>query len=145
MDKKTVSIFYEDLPVLIDSYDVKKFAGIDLSSELDGDSNEKITQFLDTVHEQIYYFLIFTTGDKELKLKIINKYRERLEKPIKIALLTQAKYLINNGNIELFNGLVKTVNGLDVKESADVIEKVLAPTVINILGGTKPNILYAGR
>lgn len=145
MDKKTVSIFYEDLPVLIDSYDVKKFAGVDLSTELDGDSNEKITQFLDTVHEQIYYFLIFTTGDKELKLKIINKYRERLEKPIKIALLTQAKYLINNGNIELFNGLVKTVNGLDVKESADVIEKVLAPTVINILGGTKPNILYAGR
>lgn len=142
---KTVSILYNDLPVTITDEDIKQFTGLDLEREIAGNSTSKITTFLDTVHEQIYHFLIFTTGDKLLKIKIINKYKDQLEKPIKIALLTQANYLISNGNIEIFNGAVKSANGIDMKEMADIIEKVLAPTVINILSSTKPNILYAGR
>lgn len=142
---KEVSELYNDLPVKVNSDDVEKFCDIVLDKEIEGNSNQKVVAFLDTIHEHIYNFLIFSTGDKILKLRVIEKYREQLEKSIKIALLTQAKYLINSGNIELFNGVIKTVNGVDVKESADIIEKVLAPTVINILGGTKPNILYAGK
>lgn len=142
-----VSDLFNDLPVVINSDDVLKYTGIDLtkSGVLKGDSNVRVSQFLDTVHEHIYNFLIFATGDRRIKTRIINNYIDELQKPIKNALLVQARYLLNNGNIELFNGLIKTVQGVDVKETADIIEKVLAPTIINILAGTKPNILFAGR
>jgi len=145
MEKVEVSNFYEDLPVKITSEDCEKYGGLDLYRDIVGDSNEKISTFLDTVHSHIYDFLIYSTGDRKIKNDIIEKFIEELEKPIKRALIVQAQYLISNNNIELFNGVVKTVNGVDVKDTADIIQKVLAPTIINILGSTKPNILFAGR
>ncbi len=142
---KTVSFLYEDLPVKITDEDCKKYKGIDLEEELEGNSKEKITQFLDTVHQHIYDFLIFVTGDKRWKIKIIEKYRADVEKTLKMALLVQASYLLNNGNIELFNGVVKTVNGTDIKENSQINEKIIAPTIVNMLSSTKPNLLFAGR
>ena len=148
----TVSFLYEDMPVKITDEDCKKFRGLDLDKEIEGNSKEKITQFLDTVHSHIYDFLIFTTGDRRWKIKIINKYKEddkgkptALAKTLKNALLVQAAYLISNGNIEMWNGIVKTVNGVDIKENIQFNEKIIAPSVINILSSCKPNLLFAGR
>ena len=141
----TVSFLYEDMPVKITDEDCKKLRGLDLNKEIEGNSNEKITQFLDTVHSHIYDFLIFTTGDKRWKIKIIEKYKNEVEKPLKMALLVQAAYLISNGNIEMWNGIVKTVNGVDIKENIQFNEKIIAPSVINILSSCKPNLLFAGR
>lgn len=141
----TVSMLYEDLPVLITDKDIEEFTGLNLQNVIVGDSNVKIRAFLDTVHKQIYHFLIYSTGSEDIKNAIITKYITRLEKPLKIALLTQAQYLLSNGNIELFNGVIKSVSGTEFKETADVISKIIAPSVINILIGTKPNILYAGE
>lgn len=141
----TVSFLYEDMPVKITDEDCKKFRGLDLDKEIEGNSKEKITQFLDTVHSHIYDFLIFTTGDKRWKIKIIEKYKDEVEKPLKMALLVQAAYLISNGNIEMWNGIVKTVNGVDIKENIQFNEKIIAPSVINILSSCKPNLLFAGR
>ena len=142
---KTVSFLYEDMPVKITDEDCKKLRGLDLDKEIEGNSNEKITQFLDTVHSHIYDFLIFTTGDKRWKIKIIEKYKAEVEKPLKMALLIQAAYLISNGNIEMWNGIVKTINGVDIKENIQFNEKIIAPSVINILSSCKPNLLFAGR
>lgn len=148
----TVSFLYEDMPVKITDEDCKKLRGLDLDKEIEGNSKEKITQFLDTVHSHIYDFLIFTTGDKRWKIKIINKYKEdeqgkptALAKTLKMALLVQAAYLISNGNIEMWNGIVKTINGVDIKENIQFNEKIIAPSVINILSSCKPNLLFAGR
>lgn len=141
----TVSFLYEDMPVKITDEDCKKFRGLDLDKEIEGNSKEKITQFLDTVHSHIYDFLIFTTGDKRWKINIIEKYKDEVEKPLKMALLVQAAYLISNGNIEMWNGIVKTVNGVDIKENIQFNEKIIAPSVINILSSCKPNLLFAGR
>ena len=141
----TVSFLYEDMPVKITDEDCKKLRGLDLDKEIEGNSKEKITQFLDTVHSHIYDFLIFTTGDKRWKIKIIEKYKDEVEKPLKMALLVQAAYLISNGNIEMWNGIVKTVNGVDIKENIQFNEKISAPSVINILSSCKPNLLFAGR
>ena len=141
----TVSFLYEDMPVKITDEDCKKLRGLDLDKEIEGNSKEKITQFLDTVHSHIYDFLIFTTGDKRWKIKIIEKYMDEVEKPLKMALLVQAAYLISNGNIEMWNGIVKTVNGVDIKENIQFNEKISAPSVINILSSCKPNLLFAGR
>ena len=141
----TVSFLYEDMPVKITDEDCKKLRGLDLDKEIEGNSKEKITQFLDTVHSHIYDFLIFTTGDKRWKIKIIEKYKNEVEKPLKMAPLVQAAYLISNGNIEMWNGIVKTVNGVDIKENIQFNEKIIAPSVINILSSCKPNLLFAGR
>lgn len=141
----TVSELYDDLPITVTSEEVELFLGIDLLVEIKGPSNLKVQSFLDTVHKHIYYFLIYNTGNADIKNKIISKYKTRLNKFLKIALLTQAQYLLSNGNIELFNGVVKTVNGVDFKETADIISKIISPSVINILMSTKPNVLYAGE
>ena len=141
----TVSFLYEDMPVKITDEDCKKYRGIDLETELDGDSKEKITQFLDTVHQHVYDFLIFSTGDRRWKIKIIEKYKAEVEKTLKMALLVQAAYLLSNGNIELFNGVIKTVNGVDIKDNTQINEKIIAPSIVNMLASTKPNLLFAGR
>lgn len=141
----TVSFLYEDMPVKITDEDCKKYRGIDLENELDGDSKEKITQFLDTVHQHVYDFLIFSTGDRRWKIKIIEKYKAEVEKTLKMALLVQAAYLLSNGNIELFNGVIKTVNGADIKDNTQINEKIIAPSIVNMLASTKPNLLFAGR
>lgn len=141
----TVSFLYEDMPVKITDEDCKKYRGIDLKTELDGDSKEKITQFLDTVHQHVYDFLIFSTGDRRWKIKIIEKYKAEVEKTLKMALLVQAAYLLSNGNIELFNGVIKTVNGADIKDNTQINEKIIAPSIVNMLASTKPNLLFAGR
>ena len=146
MDKNIeVSELYQDLPIKITADEVEKFVDLKLDHEIKGESINRISTFLDTIHRHIYYFLIFNTGVPEIKTRIINKYKNSLEKPIKVALLTQAQYLLSNGNIELFNGVVKTVYGVDFKETVDLISKIVSPSVINILIATKPNILYAGE
>lgn len=141
----TVSFLYEDMPVKITDEDCKKYRGLDLANELEGDSKEKITQFLDTVHQHVYDFLIFSTGDRRWKIKIIEKYKAEVEKTLKMALLVQAAYLLNNGNIEMFNGVIKTVNGADIKDNTQINEKIIAPSIVNMLASTKPNLLFAGR
>ena len=141
----TVSFLYEDMPVKITDEDCKKYRGIDLETELEGDSKEKITQFLDTVHQHVYDFLIFSTGDRRWKIKIIEKYKAEVEKTLKMALLVQAAYLLSNGNIEMFNGVIKTVNGADIKDNTQINEKIIAPSIVNMLASTKPNLLFAGR
>ncbi|MBQ7348602.1 MAG: hypothetical protein IJW47_01265 [Clostridia bacterium] len=141
----TVSFLYEDMPVKITDEDCKKYRGIDLEAELEGDSKEKITQFLDTVHQHVYDFLIFSTGDRRWKIKIIEKYKAEVEKTLKMALLVQAAYLLSNGNIEMFNGVIKTVNGADIKDNTQINEKIIAPSIVNMLASTKPNLLFAGR
>lgn len=142
---KTVSFLYEDMPVKITSDDCLKYKGLNLEQEIVGSSNEKISTFLDTVHSHIYDFLIFTTGDKRWKMRVIEKYKADVEKTLKMALLVQASYLISNGNIEMFNGVVKSVNGVDVKENTVINEKIIAPSIVNILSSCKPNLLFAGR
>ncbi|MBQ3047067.1 MAG: hypothetical protein II988_06675 [Clostridia bacterium] len=141
----TVSFLYEDMPVKITDEDCKKYRGLDLANELEGDSKEKITQFLDTVHQHVYDFLIFSTGDRRWKIKIIEKYKAEVEKTLKMALLVQAAYLLNNGNIEMFNGVIKTVSGVDIKDNTQINEKIIAPSIVNMLASTKPNLLFAGR
>ena len=140
----TVSDLYSDLPVTITDEDVLKYRGIKLENELAGDTNERVSQFLDTVHEHIYRYIIFATGEKRHKVAIINRFAD-VQKVVKVALLTQAAYLINNGNIEMWNGVLRSVNGVDIKDNNTIAEKIIAPSVINILSSEKPNILFAGR
>ncbi|GEM_PF-2178331 len=140
----TVSDLYINLPVTITSDDVEKYNGVVLENEIAGDSNQKVAIFLDTVHSVIFDFLIYSTGEKSIKNAIIEKYPQ-VQTAIKKALLKQVSYLLESGNIELYNGLVKSVGNVAVVATSDVIEKIVAPSVINVLSSEKPNILFSGR
>lgn len=140
----TVSDLYINLPVTITSDDVEKYNGVVLENEIAGDNNQKVAIFLDTVHSVIFDFLIYSTGEKSIKNAIIEKYPQ-VQTAIKKALLKQVSYLLESGNIELYNGLVKSVGNVAVVATSDVIEKIVAPSVINVLSSEKPNILFSGR
>ena len=142
-----VSDLYANLPVKISDADIEEWADINkekLNSLIKGESTKKVTHFLDTVHRCIYNLCIFKAGPQDLKLALIERYKFQVEKEIKIALLTQAEYLLSNGNIELFNGVVKMVGGVEYKEVSATAERILAPTIIDILSSTKPNLLFSG-
>ena len=139
-----VSELYSDYPVKVDSLDFENMLGINLLDEIKGSSDARVSAFLDTTHRIVYDFLIYNTGDKELKDSLIKVFPEQLTKPLKRALLTQGQYLLANSNIELFNGVIKTIGGVDYKETAETIIKIIAPSIINILGATRPCVLYAG-
>lgn len=141
----TTSEMYSDYPILVNSDDFEKYLGIELGNEIVGTANTRISAFLDTIHRHIYDFLIYNIGEKDIKERLVEEYRERLKKPLKKALLTQGQYLLQNDNIELFNGVVKTVNGVDYKETSDTVSRIICPSVINILEGSSPNILFAGE
>lgn len=140
----TVSELY-DYPLTITSEEFETNTGYVLSDVLAGDNDKKIMNFLNTFHSHVYDFLIHNTGRSDIKDRIILNYRKELEKPIKRALILQGKYLIENDNIGLWNGIVATVEGgADVKDTQDIVQKILCAEVINLLAGTQPNILYAG-
>lgn len=102
-------------------------------------------ELLDDVHSIVYDYLIYPTFNADVKNRIIEKYRAELEKPLKRALLAQYKYLCaNGGNLAEWNGLAGGGMSTDSKEAQDILTKVLAPQVINILLGASVNILYAG-
>lgn len=140
----TVSDLY-DYPLTITSEEFEEYTGRNLTAELAGDSDRKVVNFLNTLHSHVYDFLIYNTGRRDIKDRIIEKYADELTKPIKRALVTQGKYLLENEDISLWNGIVATVEGgADVKDTQDIVQKILCPAVINLLAGTQPNILYAG-
>lgn len=134
-----------DYPLTITSEEFEEHSGHNLAAELAGDNDRKIVNFLNTLHSHMYDFLIYNTGKRDIKDRIIKKYDMELAKPLKRALIAQGKYLIENEDIGLWNGIVATVEGgVDVKDTQDIVQKILCPAVINLLAGTQPNILYAG-
>lgn len=135
-----------DYPVTVDSADFSRNLGINLENKLKGDGERVmlVQNFLNSIHQQIYDFLVYSTGRKIYKDRILEKYREQLEKPMKRALLAQGKYVILNNDIGMWNGCIDTYNGVEVKDVQDIIEKIICPEVYNILNATVPCILYAG-
>lgn len=133
-----------DYPVMLTEEEFTNATGIELVAKC-GDDTAKVKRLLNRAHSHIYDFLIYTTGRADIKDRIINAYKDRLEKPIKRALVLQVGYLLENGAIGDWNGLIATAeSGADLKSTQEIVQKILSPEVINVLGATQPNILYAG-
>ena len=142
----TVSELYQ-YPVALDSDEFLNNTGIDLREELDGDDGErKVINFLDTIHSLIYDSLIYSTGSKTIKNLIIKGFAEDLQNDIKKALIIQGQYILDNGDISLWNGTVITANTTaDVKESKIIYQKVIAPAAVDLLMNTAPPLIYMGE
>lgn len=108
--------------------------------------NDDVMQTLISAHISIYDFLIYPTFNEDIKNRIIEKYKTQLERPIKKALLAQFEYMYSQGDVGSWNGLLQgDGNTVDSKEQQEILTKIIAPRVVNILLGASINILYAGE
>lgn len=125
---------FNDYPVMLSKEDVTNYLDLKPDSTL-----------LRTAHEIVYDFLIYPTFNADIKNRIITKYIDKLEKPIGRALLAQYEYLYaNGGDVSLWNGIMRSANGMEQTELQEVLTKVICPRVINILKGAPIDLLYAG-
>lgn len=139
-----VTSLYIDLPVKVTSQEVEQLTGIVLNNELNGESETKVSAFLDTVHSLVYDYLLYTVRPKSITNRIILKYTG-VQKDIKKMLIVQSQFLLQNKGIELFNGLI--VKSADASENMDITEiasKLVAPMVYQIAMSSEPNLLYVG-
>lgn len=139
-----VTSLYIDLPVKVTSQEVEQLTGIVLNNELNGESETKVSAFLDTVHSLVYDYLIYTVRPKSITNRIILKHTG-VQKDIKKMLIVQTQFLLQNKGIELFNGLI--VKSADASENMDITEiasKLVAPMVYQIAMSSEPNLLYVG-
>ena len=106
----------------------------------------KVVNFLNTIHSLIYDSLIYSVGTKTIKKLMIEHFTADLENDIKKALIAQGEYMLDNGDISLWNGTVITANGTaDIKDSKLLYEKIVAPRSVSILMDTNPPLLYMGE
>lgn len=138
-----VSEFFDDLPVKIDSDDYKKITGIALDEKVKHNTELDLVNFLDRVHENLYYGLIYTTGGKTLKDNMITKHIIQLEKPIKLSLVAQANYMLNSGgDYGTEDGSSTNADGtLNIVDPESIKAKLIAPKVYSILRNTRPNLI----
>lgn len=142
----TVGKLY-DYPVKVDSDEFLNNTGLDLYEELDGDAGErKVINFLNTIHSLIYDGLLYSVGTKTIKKLMIEQFSDDVAGDIKKALIAQGEYMLDNGDISLWNGTVITANGTaDIKDSKLLYEKIVAPRAVAILMDTNPPLLYMGE
>lgn len=134
-------------PVTLDSEEFTNNTGLDLREELEGDDGErKVVNFLNTIHSLIYDNLLYSVGSKTIKNLLIAHFIDDLASDIKRALIAQGMYLLENGDISVWNGTVVAANGtVQTQESRLIYQKVVAPAAVNILMNTNPNLLYMGE
>ena len=126
-----------DYPVEITKIDVKNLLGIDVTDE----TNETLI----AAHVYIYDVLIYPTFNGDVKRRIIEKYRTVLEKPLKKALLAQFDYMYRNGDVGNWNGFLQgDGNSVESKEQQELLTKMIAPRVLNVLKSASIDLLYAG-
>ena len=133
-------------PVTLDSEEFTNNTGLDLREELEGDDGErKVVNFLNTIHSLIYDGLIYSVGSKTIKNLLIAHFIDDLASDIKRAIIAQGMYLLENGDISVWNGTVVAANGtVQTQESRLIYQKVVAPAAVNILMNTNPSLLYMG-
>lgn len=126
-----------DYPVELTKEDVKNMLKVNITDDVE--------EVFIAAHVYVYDFLIYPTFNEDIKRRIIEKYRSVLEKPLKKALLAQFDYLYRNGDVGNWNGFLQSDgNSVDSKERQDILAKMIAPRVVNILKSAPIDLLYAG-
>lgn len=130
-------------PVKITADDLLTWKGIDLVKEY-GQAGVNI--FLSEVHSSIYESCIYATGDKDIKNRIINKFSEKTETAIKQALLIQAAYINDQGNVGMESGITISADGQKaVIGKRELRDKIICPAALDVLKACEIPILYAGE
>lgn len=130
-------------PVEINADEVKTERGIDLAKEY---GSTAIRGFLSDVHAAVYEGAIYATGAREIKDRIIVEHSEKTESAIKRALILQAAYMHDEGNVGTASGITITSDGQKaVVGKNELRSKNVCLAAIDALKGCSIPILYAGE
>lgn len=136
-----MSIF--SYPVEITVEEIKNETGIDLVKEYGA---ENVRLFMNILHSNVYDGAIYATGAREIKDRIIEAHKIATENAIKRALLIQATYLHEDGNIGTESGVTITADGQKaVVSKADLRAKTVCIAAIDALKSCACPLLYAGE
>ena len=138
----TINNLLYDYPVTITDEDFENATGTNLKNELGVTQDIEVQDWLNAAHENIYN-KIYKIGGKTLKDSLINNYIAYLEKPLKRCLIVELKYMLGaNGDYGVVDGSHVSADGqLVVVDKKQIIPKIVAPKVIEILKAAKPNLL----
>ena len=135
-----MSIF--SYPVEITAEDIKNECGFDVTKEYGGDARV----FMNAVHSAVYEGGIYATGDRDIKDRIILEHIAQAEKSIKRALLLQAMYMNDEGNVGTASGITITADGQKaVVGKLDLRSKTICISAIDCLKACSCPILWAGE
>ena len=117
--------------------------------ELTGDiPNATADKFLDDVIYYTYEGAIYSAGHRVRANNIINAYSGVLEPQIKALLVKVGEYMLEQMKGEragLYSGMLELENGdMAIKDTQEIITKILPPNVMTYVMNISPNIVYAG-
>ncbi len=130
-------------PVEITAEELKNERGIDIVKEY---GTSQMTAFMSEVHAAVYEGGIYATGDRDIKDRIIAKHFGKTEPAIKRALLLQAAYMNDEGNVGTMSGITITADGQKaVVPRSELRTKTLCLAAFDALKACSCPILYAGE
>ncbi len=129
-------------PVTITYDELKTECGIDLATEV---GKEKERSFMNGVNRAIYDGGVYLTGASDLKDRII-KANPDCATAIKRALLVQAQYMLESGDVGTESGITITADGQKaVVSRTELRSKTICPAAVDALKACPVPILYAGE
>lgn len=129
-------------PVTITYDELKTECGIDLATEV---GKEKERSFMNGVNRAIYDGGVYLTGASDLKDRII-KANPDCATAIKRALLVQAQYMLDAGDVSTESGITITADGQKaVVSRSELRSKTICPAAVDALKACPVPILYAGE
>ena len=132
-----------EYPVTINGVDLKNERGIDLIQEY---GSNQAKSFLSEVHSSVYDGGIYATGDSDIKNRIINAHLDTVKNAIKRALILQAAYMHDNGNVGTESGITITADGQKaVVGLREIRSKYICPAALDALKSCSIPLLYAGE
>ncbi len=132
-----------EYPVTITATDLKNERGIDLVKEY---GSNGVKPFLSEVHSAVYDGGIYATGDSDIKNRIIEKHASTVTKAIQKALILQAAYMHDTGNVGTESGITIAADGQKaVVGLREIRSKYICPAAIDALKACSIPLLYAGE
>ena len=132
-----------EYPVTITATDLKNERGIDLVKEY---GSNGLKSFLSEVHSAVYDGGIYATGDSDIKNRIIEEHAGTVTKAIQRALILQATYMHDTGNVGTESGITPTADGQKaVVGLRELRSKYICPAAIDALKACSIPLLYAGE
>ena len=135
-----MSIF--SCPVTITYDELKTECGIDLATEV---GKEKERSFMNGINRAVYDGCIYLTGASDLKDRIIQANPD-CATAIKRALLIQAIYMLESGDVGTESGITITADGQKaVVSRTELRSKTICSAAVDALKACPVPILYAGE
>lgn len=136
-----MSIF--SYPVEITVEELKNERGLDLVKDY---GKAAVKGFLSDVHAAVYEGGIYATGDRDIKDRIISAHIEKTENAIKRALIMQAAYMNDEGNVGTASGITISADGQKaVVGKTELRSKNICIAAMDALKGCSIPLLYAGE